>query len=69
MTVMNIIAIVTFIIGVPGIGWMIWDKEKVIRFEQRMKRAAKDRIVAAVLWIQHILLILRKGAAFRGGAA
>ena len=66
--VMNIIAIVTFIIGVPGIGWMIWNQEKVIRFEQRMKRAAKDRIVAT-LCIRHIWQMLRKGAAFRGGAA
>lgn len=69
MTAMNIIAIITFIVGTPGIGWMIWNQEKVIRFEQRMKRAAKDRIVAATLCIRHIWQMLRKGAAFRGGAA
>ncbi len=61
MTVMNIIAIVTFIIGVPGIGWMIWNKEKVIRFEQRILARVLDAFEAAALLLQHERQMMYKG--------
>lgn len=61
MTAMNIIAIVTFIIGVPGIGWMIWNQEKVIRFEQRLRDRIVGLAAAAVVFVRHEVMLRRKG--------
>ena len=32
----NILAILAFVVGVPGILWMIWNEDKLIAFEQRL---------------------------------
>ena len=57
----NILAIATFIVGVPTILCGIWNEEKLIAFEQRVRDRIVGLAAAAVVFVRHEMMLRRKG--------
>lgn len=65
--ILNYIIFILFLPAVAGICWMIWNEDKLIAFEQRVKTEVRAFFETVWLLIEHRRQMRHKGEAFRGG--